>query len=167
MEAKVDIRKLQLLNDRINQTIDALNQVRLSVYGLSHTAAGVQPQIPGMTGYGGVGYGMGQGIGYGVGAQPWNAFSSPFGLSHTSAPQQAPWLGASLGINPLYGNVGQQFGIPFGAQPFAQPFAAGAGVAGQVPWQLGISHSSPELEALRVSQTFPYAFAHITPFVAF
>ena len=33
----VDIRKLQLLNDRINQTIDALNQVRLSVHGLQHT----------------------------------------------------------------------------------------------------------------------------------
>ena len=37
MEAKVDVRKLQLLNDRIAQTIEALNQVRLSVYGLSHT----------------------------------------------------------------------------------------------------------------------------------
>ena len=35
--ANVDIRKLQLLNDRINQTIDALNQVRLSVHGLQHT----------------------------------------------------------------------------------------------------------------------------------
>jgi hypothetical protein len=35
--AKVEIRKLQLLNDRINQCIDALNQVRLSVHGLSHT----------------------------------------------------------------------------------------------------------------------------------
>lgn len=35
--ANVDIRKLQLLNDRINQTIEALNQVRLSVHGLQHT----------------------------------------------------------------------------------------------------------------------------------
>lgn len=38
MEAKVDIRKLQILNDRINQTIDALSQVRMSVHGLGHTA---------------------------------------------------------------------------------------------------------------------------------
>jgi hypothetical protein len=38
MEAKVDIRKLQLLNERINQALDALNQVRLSVHGLEHTA---------------------------------------------------------------------------------------------------------------------------------
>ncbi len=35
---KVDIRKLQTLNDRINQCIDALGQVRLSVHGLSHCA---------------------------------------------------------------------------------------------------------------------------------
>jgi hypothetical protein len=38
MEAKVDVRKLQLLNDRIAQTIEALNQVRLSVHGLSHAS---------------------------------------------------------------------------------------------------------------------------------
>src|ERR1700724_536142 len=43
--AKVDIRKLQLLNDRINQCIDALTQVRLSVHGLSHTSA-VNPNAP-------------------------------------------------------------------------------------------------------------------------
>jgi len=34
---KVDIQKLQLLNDRIAQTIDALNQVRMSVHGIQHT----------------------------------------------------------------------------------------------------------------------------------
>src|SRR6266496_1475658 len=59
--AKVDIRKLQLLNDRINQCIDALNQVRLSVHGLSqglsHTGAqsGVNAGTPyglGQTGFG-------------------------------------------------------------------------------------------------------------------
>lgn len=41
--ARIDIRKLQLLNDRISQTIDALNQVRLSVHGLSHSAATTNP----------------------------------------------------------------------------------------------------------------------------
>ena len=35
--AKIDIRKLQLLNDRISNTIDALNQVRMSVHGLTHS----------------------------------------------------------------------------------------------------------------------------------
>ena len=59
MEAKVDIRKLQLLNDRISQTIEALNQVRLSVHGLSHTA-GVPGQVPGL------GYGYGVNVPFGV-----------------------------------------------------------------------------------------------------
>lgn len=39
MEANVDIQKLQLLNDRITQAMEALDQVRLSVHGVSHTPA--------------------------------------------------------------------------------------------------------------------------------
>ena len=46
---KIDAQKLQLLNDRINQTIDALNQVRLSTHGLQHSTGQVgvrgQPQF--------------------------------------------------------------------------------------------------------------------------
>lgn len=34
---KVEIQKLQLLNDRIAQTIEALNQVRMSMQGIQHT----------------------------------------------------------------------------------------------------------------------------------
>src|SRR5262249_14108062 len=34
--AKVDVRKLQLLNDRITQCLAALSQVRLPVHGLPH-----------------------------------------------------------------------------------------------------------------------------------
>ena len=41
--AKVDIRKLQILNDRINQTLEALQQVRLSVHGIQHSAFAQQP----------------------------------------------------------------------------------------------------------------------------
>src|SRR5262249_43397069 len=44
--ARVDIRKLQLLNDRIAQTIDALNQVRLSVHAVQQTA--VPGVVPGL-----------------------------------------------------------------------------------------------------------------------
>jgi hypothetical protein len=33
---KVDMQKLQLLNERIAQTIDALNQVRMSIHGFQH-----------------------------------------------------------------------------------------------------------------------------------
>jgi len=61
MEAKVDVRKLQILNDRINQTIDALNQVRFSVHGLGHTG-GLQSFNPYMS----QGFGMQQPFGMGV-----------------------------------------------------------------------------------------------------
>lgn len=39
MEANVDIQKLQILNDRITQALEALDQVRLSVHSVSHTPA--------------------------------------------------------------------------------------------------------------------------------
>ena len=44
--AAVDIRSMQLLTDSINRTIDALNQVRLSVYGaITPDTLGVNPAI--------------------------------------------------------------------------------------------------------------------------
>ena len=47
--ATVDIRRLQILNDSINRTIDALNQVRLSVYGtVAPNALGVTPAVGGL-----------------------------------------------------------------------------------------------------------------------
>ncbi len=47
--ATVDIRRLQLLNDSINRTIDALNQVRLSVYGsVTPNAIGVSSAMGGL-----------------------------------------------------------------------------------------------------------------------
>ena len=69
--AKVDIRKLQLLNDRINQTIDALNQVRLSVHGLSHTS-GINPNVPNV---GTAAFGLGAGALAGGGAGVWDRAS--------------------------------------------------------------------------------------------
>ncbi len=39
----VNMQKLQLLNDRITQTIEALNQLRLTVHGIQHTPATVGP----------------------------------------------------------------------------------------------------------------------------
>lgn len=50
---KVDIQKLQLLNDRIAQTLEALNLLRMSVHGIQHTQA-ISPW------------------GYGVGALPYS-----------------------------------------------------------------------------------------------
>jgi hypothetical protein len=73
-KVQVDVRKLQLLNERINQTIDALNQVRLTTQqagipmGLSHTSPYGIPQnvfgggqMPyGQNPYGQVPFGQGQ-----------------------------------------------------------------------------------------------------------
>lgn len=85
---RVEIQKLQLLNDRIAQTIDALNQVRLSVQGLQHSTAGA----PGFT-YGGFGayvpYGTYNPIAY---AQPsFVPYMPSPGLQHTTAVSPTGW----------------------------------------------------------------------------
>lgn len=98
MEAKVDVRKLQVLNDRINQTIDALNQVRLSVHGLGHTG-GLQSQINPLA-YLSQGFGMQQPYGMGVpGGFP--GVGGPFGGF------QQGGIGGMQGLTP---------NIPFGFQ---------------------------------------------------
>src|SRR5258708_35531899 len=93
--AKVDIRKLQVLNDRINQCIEALNQVRLSVHGLSHTTpavpffqpGGVNPLAPAPVG-----------LGYaGLGPMPFAPAYVP-GLAHTTP--AVPFFQPG-GVNPL------------------------------------------------------------------
>ena len=187
--AKVDIRKLQLLNDRINQTIDALNQVRLSVHGLSHTS-GINPNVPNVgTAAFGIGAGAQQGgfqqqvpqVGFPQIQQPGfpqQVFGG--GLSHT--PQF--YGGAQGGMNP-YAGFGQQGGLQGGLNPYAgiggvapgwNPYQAQMGPIGQFG---GLSHSNaPEpLEALarpawndpllavKVAQTFPYAQFAVPPVV--
>src|SRR5215471_4019112 len=107
--AKVDIRKLQLLNDRINQCIDALSQVRLSVHGLTNA-----PSQP---------YGVG-GIGQGFGQSPFG----PLGLSHSS-PFQSPFLSPGIGGMMPQGIPQQQ---PFGQTPFGPQ-----GLFGQQPSPFG------------------------------
>jgi len=157
--AKVDIRKLQLLNDRINQCIDALNQVRLSVHGLSQGLSHTSPQ-------GQAGLNPGSQYSQGFGSNPFqtgmNPFGNPFGQS---------------GVNPF-----QQAG--FGQQsPLSQGFAPGLShTSGQSPFgQTGnpyLSALSPEaIEAsqrpiwadpiltARITQTFPYAQFPVPPVV--
>ena len=114
--AKVDIRKLQLLNDRISQTIDALDQVRMSVHGLQHSS--VQQAGPFQSPFP-VGTPVMPGIGpFGVG---------PIGLTHSS-PQVPFGYGLTtplLAQNPYVAAL-------LGAQIAAQPYGA------------GLSHTSPE-----------------------
>jgi hypothetical protein len=187
--AKVDIRKLQQLNDRINQTIDALNQVRLSVHGLSHTS----PVNP-IGQQGGLGIGGQQQAGFpmqqaGFPVQQ-AGFQQPFvpGLSHS--PMQ--FGGQQGGLNPYAGFAG---GAQLGWNPYAAfagvPQAgfhtlAGAGFAGlqggPIPYMGqfgGLSHTGQEpleaysravwsdpLLATRIAQTFPYAQYPVPPVVS-
>jgi hypothetical protein len=129
--AKVDIRKLQLLNDRINQCIEALNQVRLSVHGLSHTAspfipAGINPlgQTPLAGGYAGFGQpSVPQGY------VPGLAHSTPF--PGTSPAAFIPGFAQGLG--------------PFAGLSHTSPEESFA----RAGW-------ADPLLAVRIAQTFPY-----------
>jgi hypothetical protein len=170
--AKVDIRKLQLLNDRINQCIDALNQVRLSVHGLSAAQTGVQ---------GGIGAGQSPGFEYGL------------GLAHSGFGQN-PFPQTGIGQNPAgpFGtpNVFGQTPNVFGQAPIGPGYFPGVGVPGFAqptvgafglgwnPLMAGLTHTSPEaLEAFRrpiwadpfltarITQTFPYAQLPVQPVV--
>ena len=143
---KVDVRKLQLLNDRINQCIDALAQVRQSAHAY-------QPS-----------FGIGQAGAYGPTLAhsmiPSLPMQHPMAMAHAYqsvpyapafAPQPSPW-----GASPW-----QQ--SPWAAAPWASPFASPIG---------GLSHSSHEAAwaravepamAMRFAQSFPYAFSPVPP----
>jgi hypothetical protein len=151
--AKVDIRKLQLLNDRINQCIDALNQVRLSVHGLSQGLSHTSPQS-------GIGAGSPYGFGFqGAGASPFTnpltqAGVNPFGLGPTGLgqPGQIPMTpGFTPGLS--HSSFAQ------GANPY---------LAAQGPESLEASMrpiwADPVLTA-RIVQTFPYAQFPVPPVV--
>jgi len=137
--AKVDIEKLQLLNDRIVQTIEALNQVRMSVHGLQ-SARSQGAQIP-VGQFGGLSHtgGFGQ-------QNPWMQQQTPF------AQQQNPWLLQQQ--NPW---MQQQFPQQFSQQipQYAQQGIGGFGLShtGIDPYRLGAV--DPTVYA-RIVQTFPF-----------
>jgi hypothetical protein len=137
--AKVDIRKLQLLNDRINQTIEALNQVRLSVHGLSHTTGNVPTMgYPNVFGYGVQGFGpqgygpqnYGQAYGQGYGQTGWNQTGWPQGFTGQGYSHTTGWNPGTVGYLP--GIVNQN---PY----FTQMLNAGVN-----PFLGGLQHTSPE-----------------------
>jgi len=174
MEARVDVRKLQILNDRINQTIDALNQVRLSVHGLGHSAYS-NPYLT--QGYG-QGFGISQGPGvpnpylFGMQGPMQNPLSGGLGQLHSQISQQGPGLGFqhSPFTNPLFNpyitqgvmnpwSQGQQ--IPFAGTPWTGLGGVAGGFGG------GLFHSSPDIidrqlaevrasDPQRITQTFPF-----------
>lgn len=131
MEVKVDIQKLQLLNDRIAQTIDALNQVRMSVYGITS-----QPMLPfGMTGSSGFG---------GAGLLHAGPGTSPY---FTGVPGVSPYFGGGQNISPyLQGMQGVQ-----GMQ--GRPDLAWFAQSNPM-WYGGLSHT----DFGRGGQGYPYGF---------
>jgi hypothetical protein len=139
MEAKVDVRKLQVLNDRINQTIDALNQVRLSVHGVQGLGHTGMPQ----SGY------MSQGFGFPQ-TQGWGQQGFTGGLGHTGGvpPQLHPLAYLTQGQFGQGGFGQGQFGQGgFGQGQFGQGGFGGPGL-GQSGFQnapgiggIGLQHS--------------------------
>lgn len=187
--AKIDIRKLQLLNDRINQCLDALNQVRLSVHGLSHTSAqGIGGSVAAgnvLGQYGGAFGVTGQQLGAPQLQQVQTGIPGAFpfaaaipGLSHSSAgigvnpfaqlgghgpmgfAQQAqPW------INPYalaaYGQA-QPYASPF-TTPFAQPVGLShTGAMGGSDWSAAATSADPYF-LMKVVQTFPFVQLPVPP----
>jgi hypothetical protein len=169
--AKVDIRKLQLLNDRINQCIDALNQVRLSVHGLSQGLSHTSGQ--------GSQYGLGSQYGQGAqgfGANPFTQGVNPFtqGLNPFTQAGASPFGFGSQGIGQM----------PLGQSPWNQGFVPGLshtggqslfGQQGINPYLSGMSPEALEASVrpiwadpvltARITQTFPYAQFPVPPVV--
>jgi len=178
MEAKVDVRKLQVLNDRINQTIDALNQVRLSVHGLGHTGFQGQPMNP--YSYLTQGYGMQQPFGFGQGFPGFGGqqggFSGMTGLGQQGYGQQG--LQGFPGLTPGFGFQHSPFTpqyTPF--SPFVHPLTNplltqwGGGPNVGVPWGNlggGLFHSGPDVierQILEIKAADPYRITQTFPFV--
>jgi hypothetical protein len=149
MEAKVDVRKLQVLNDRINQTIDALNQVRLSVHGvhgLGHT--GAPPQL----GFMSQGYGFPQ-----TQTQGWGQQGFTGGLGHTGGipPQLNPLTYLTQGLGQQ--GFGQQ---GYGQQGFGQQGVGQQGFYPGIGTQGGFQQGIPG-----VGGGFGLQHSGVNPFV--
>ena len=104
--ARVDIERLQILNDRLCQTLEALNQVRMSAHNMGYSHF----QHPAHLGYSNMSYPMT--AFYGMNTQPTMPFQSNWGwsqpLPHTVTPFATPaYWGAQGGYRPNF------FGGPF------------------------------------------------------
>ena len=149
--AKVDIRKLQVLNDRINQCIDALNQVRLSVHGLApaQQTAGINPAA---------------GLSHtSFGASPFGA-----GLPNPLSLYGQPAIGVpypGVGINPFASGIAHTTGFgQQGAGAFGMTGPFGAFGPETYETSLRPVWADPLLTA-RIQQTFPYAQFPMPPVV--
>lgn len=144
---KVDVRRLQVLNDRINQTIDALSQLRQTVHGFQPSA--------------GIPYGVGLQHSAPTGATPYGALI-PNGLSASAQLYGAQPYGA------------QPYGAPMQAYGFQSPVASPWGVmsglshTGLPMQEASVWQLAPDpLLGRRLAQTFPFAFQPAAPISVF
>ena len=120
---KVDTQKLQLLNDRIAQTIEALNQLKMSVHGIQHSP--VSPyygspyyqQYPSPAAFAPQFSPFAQPFAPPYAAQP--GFLGPAGIQHTALQQLRGWP-----TMPGYGQTVPTYAqtIPTYAQTLGQTF---------------------------------------------
>ena len=174
MEAKVDVRKLQILNDRINQTIEALNQVRLSVHGLGHSGL----QNPFLGGTGNPFLGMQNPY-----QNPYQSVGGPLSQLHNQVGQQGVTGGMGFQHSPFTPQYSNPFVNPYVTNPMSlwgqgvqspfqgapNPFTGGqqGGLGGVAGIGGGLFHSSPDIidrqiaevrasDPQRITQTFPF-----------
>lgn len=168
--AKVDIRKLQTLSDCINRTIEALNQVRLSVHagnlpyatlGLQQTfgafpnAFGISPQIMGQV----------------PGVIPGIAHSAPAYFNQLAGVSPLANLAAQAALNQAALN-NQAFNTPWNNAAWNNANLNGA--AFNQFGQTGLGHTGVDRFATdgfvdpytnaRIAQTFPFVTWGYSPF---
>lgn len=172
--AKVDIRKLQMLNDRIAQTIEALNQVRLSVHGIQHTTGTINPLInsfAGQTGYNpvyGSAFGVNQGFntpftpgfGHTTGSLGWNPYAAQVLAQQALAAQQQAAIAAQNPVNQFWGTNVNPF---FGSQGLGHTTAS---VLNPLVNDFADRGGFDPYWTSRVSQTFPFIQWGYSPFAA-
>ncbi|MGE0868427.1 MAG: hypothetical protein AB7P03_07695 [Kofleriaceae bacterium] len=151
---KIDVQKLQLLNERIAQTIDALNQVRMSMHGVQHSLP-INQVGAGYSGY----------APYGVSGAGWLPGMSPY---------QAPGIN-TYGVTPMVSPFTSQLAGPFGsplAAPFVAPFLtqlASSPFAAQLSSQFlspfASQHGSPFSLPVSSQLGSPFVSPLATPFI--
>jgi len=144
---KVDIQKLQLLNDRIAQTIEALNQVRMSAHGIQHTGSPYGQYMP---------QGVSQFSPYGVNPyqqqSPYQVAQSPY-PSPYALPFPSPFF-AGIQHTTTQPYPTTPYATPF-TTPFTTPFATSPFTTS--PWQTpGLSHTTAPVATTLGAWTMPY-----------
>ena len=148
MDARVDLNKLQILNDRICQTIDALNQVRLSVRAVTQVPGVASPYATSPVGF--------------QHSTPW-AYGAMGSVSPWSNPFALQGLQGLQGITPMglqhsvLGNAVPYGNSPYGNSPY---FPQGLQHSTQDIYELQMAQIRAQ-DPFRVAQTFPFAFTSI------